>query len=302
MVLTRSAAAPTASRQRSWALALTSVAFFMTALDALVVVTALPAIHAGLGGSVATLEWTINAYTLPFAAGIITAAALGDKFGRRRMYVAGLLIFTIASAACALAPSTGALIAARAVQGLGAALVTPLSLTILAAVFPPERRASIVGIWGAIGGLAIAGGPLVGGAVVQGLNWHWIFWINVPIGLAAAILATARLPESRGPASRLDVVGVSLVGGGAVALAWGLVRTTAVGWGSAEVIVALSLGVLLIAGFVAWERRVPAPMLPLRLLRIRAFAAANATGFMSMAAISSAAFLMSQFFQLGLGY
>ena len=302
MVLTRSAAVLTASRQRSWALALTSVAFFMTALDALVVVTALPAIHAGLGGSVAALEWTINAYTLPFAAGIITAAALGDKFGRRRMYVAGLLIFTIASAACALAPSTGALIAARAVQGLGAALVTPLSLTILAAVFPPERRASIVGIWGAIGGLAIAGGPLVGGAVVQGLNWHWIFWINVPIGLAAAILATARLPESRGPASRLDVVGVSLVGGGAVALAWGLVRTTAVGWGSAEVIVALSLGVLLIAGFVAWERRVPAPMLPLRLLRIRAFAAANATGFMSMAAISSAAFLMSQFFQLGLGY
>ena len=302
MVLTRSAAVLTASRQRSWALALTSVAFFMTALDALVVVTALPAIHAGLGGSVATLEWTINAYTLPFAAGIITAAALGDKFGRRRMYVAGLLIFTIASAACALAPSTGALIAARAVQGLGAALVTPLSLTILAAVFPPERRASIVGIWGAIGGLAIAGGPLIGGAVVQGLSWHWIFWINVPIGLAAAILATARLPESRGPASRLDVVGVSLVGGGAVALAWGLVRTTAVGWASAEVIIALCLGVLLIAGFVGWERRVPAPMLPLRLLRIRPFAAANATGFMSMAAISSAAFLISQFFQLGLGY
>ena len=294
--------APAARSQRSWALVLTSVAFFMTALDALVVVTALPAIHAGLGGSVATLEWTVNAYTLPFAAGIITAAALGDRLGRRRMYVTGLILFSVASAACALAPTANALIAARAVQGLGAALVTPLSLTILAGVFPPERRGAIVGIWGAIGGLAVAGGPLVGGAVVQGLDWHWIFWINVPIGLAAAILARARLPESRGQTRRLDIGGLTLVAAGAVALAWGLVRTTAVGWSSAQVILALCAGAILMAGFIAWERRVAEPMLPLRLLRIRAFTAANATGFMSLAAISSAAFLMSQFFQLGLGY
>ncbi len=302
MQLTRTAVAPAAHSQRSWALVLTSVAFFMTALDALVVVTALPAIHASLGGSVATLEWTVNAYTLPFAAGIITAAALGDRLGRRRMYVTGLLLFTLASAACALAPSASALIAARAAQGLGAALVTPLSLTILAAVFPPERRGAIVGIWGAIGGLAVAGGPLVGGAVVQGLDWHWIFWINVPIGLAAALLSTMRLPESRGQARRLDIGGLTLVAAGAVALAWGLVRTTDVGWGSVQVITALCLGAALIAIFIGWERRVPEPMLPLRLLRIRAFTAANATGFMSLAAITSAAFLMSQFFQLGLGY
>jgi EmrB/QacA subfamily drug resistance transporter len=302
MQLTRPVSAPAAGHRRSWALVLTSVAFFMTALDALVVLTALPAIHAGLGGSVSTLEWTVNAYTLPFAAGIITAAALGDRLGRRRMYVTGLLIFTIASAACALAPDTGALIAARAVQGLGAALVTPLSLTILAGVFPAERRGSIVGIWGAIGGLAVAGGPLVGGAVVQGLDWHWIFWINVPIGLVAAILSAMRLPESRGSAARLDIGGVTLVAAGAVSLAWGLVRATSLGWGSAQVVVALCLGALLIAGFIVWESLVPVPMLPLRLLRIRAFTAANATGFMSMAAITSAAFLMSQFFQLGLGY
>jgi EmrB/QacA subfamily drug resistance transporter len=302
MQLTRPISAPAADHRRSWALVLTSVAFFMTALDALVVVTALPAIHAGLGGSVSTLEWTVNAYTLPFAAGIITAAALGDRLGRRRMYVTGLLTFTIASAACALAPDTGALIAARAVQGLGAALVTPLSLTILASLFPAERRGSIVGIWGAIGGLAIAGGPLVGGAVVQGLDWHWIFWINVPVGLVAAILSAVKLPESRGPAARLDIGGVTLVAAGAVSLAWGLVRATSLGWGSAQAIVALCLGALLIAGFIVWERLVPVPMLPLRLLRIRAFTAANATGFMSMAAITSAAFLMSQFFQLGLGY
>ncbi len=302
MQLTRPVAAPGAGHQRTWALALTSVAFFMTALDALVVVTALPAIHAGLGGSVSTLEWTVNAYTLPFAAGIITAAALGDRLGRRRMYVTGLLIFAVASAACALAPDAGALIAARVVQGLGAALVTPLSLTILAGVFPPERRGSIVGVWGAIGGLAVAGGPLVGGAVVQGLDWHWIFWINVPIGLAAAILSARQLPESRGPAARLDIGGAALVATGAVALAWGLVRAASIGWGSGQVIVALCLGALLTAGFISWERRVPAPMLPLRLLRIRAFTAANATGFLSMAAITSSAFLMSQFFQLGLGY
>jgi EmrB/QacA subfamily drug resistance transporter len=302
MQLTAPATAAAVRGQQRWALALTSVAFFMTALDALVVVTALPAIHAGLGGSVATLEWTVNGYTLPFAAGIITAAALGDKLGRRRMYVTGLVLFTIASAACALAPTATLLITARAFQGLGAALVTPLSLTILAAVFPPERRGSIIGIWGAIGGLAVAAGPLVGGAVVQGLDWHWIFWINVPIGLAAAALSVRRLPESRGPAGRLDIGGVTLVAAGAVALAWGLVRTADVGWGSAQVIAALCAGALLIASFFAWERRVSAPMLPPRLLRIRAFTAANATGFLCMAAITSAAFLMSQFFQLGLGF
>jgi EmrB/QacA subfamily drug resistance transporter len=302
MQLTGTAAARAARGQRSWALVLTSVAFFMTALDALVVVTALPAIHASLGGSVGTLEWTVNAYTLPFAAGIITAAAIGDKFGRRRMYVTGLLLFTVASAACAVAPTAGALITARAFQGLGAALVTPLSLTILAAVFPPERRGTIVGIWGAIGGLAVAGGPLVGGAVVQGLDWHWIFWINVPIGVVAAFLSTIRLPESRGQARRLDVGGLLLVAAGALVLAWGLVRTTTVGWSSVQVIGALGVGAVLIAAFIGWERRVAEPMLPLRLLRIRSFTAANATGFTSMAAITSAAFLMSQFFQLGLGY
>jgi len=290
------------TKPAGWALALTSVAFFMTALDALVVITALPAIHAGLGGSVSTLEWTVNAYTLTLAAGIITSAALGDRFGRRRMYVAGLLLFTAASAACALAPSAGLLIGARAIQGMGAALITPLSLTILASAFAAERRGAVVGIMGAIGGLAIAGGPLVGGAVVQGLDWHWIFWLNVPIGLVAAALAMSRLPESRGPAARIDLPGVAVAAIGAVALAWGLVRAVDVGWGSPQVIGALTLSVVLIAGFVAWERRASEPMLPLRLLRIRAFAAANATGFLMFASITSAAFMMAQYFQLGLGY
>ena len=285
-----------------WALALTSVAFFMVVLDSLVVITALPAIHRDLGAGLSTLEWTVNAYSLTAAAGIITAAALGDRLGRRRVFAAGLLLFAAASAACALAPSVAFLVAARAVQGVGAAMVIPLSLTILTSAFPAERRGAIVGIMGGLGGLAVAGGPLVGGAVTQGLDWHWIFWINVPIGVAAAALATWRLTESRGPAARLDLPAVGLVSAGAAGVVWGLVRGNEAGWTSPETLAALTLGVLLLAAFVAWEDRVPEPMLPLGLFRRRAFAAAGATAFLMSASIFSAAFLASQYFQLVLGY
>ena len=284
-----------------WTLALTSVAFFMVALDALVVTTALPAIHREVGGSLSTLEWVVNAYLLTFAAGIITAASLGDRLGRRRMYVVGLALFTAASAACALAPTAASLIVARALQGVGGALVTPLSLTILTSAFPPERRGSVLGIWGAIGGLAVATGPLVGGAVTQGLNWHWIFWVNVPIGLVAAVLSSRRLAESRGPASRLDLPGATLITAASVALAWGLVRASDAGWASPEAAGSLCLGILLLAGFAIWERRTAHPMLPLRLFRNRSFAAANAAGFLMTAAIIAAAFLVSQYFQLARG-
>jgi EmrB/QacA subfamily drug resistance transporter len=287
-------------------LALTSVAFFMVSLDALVVVTALPAIHRSVGGSIGTLEWAVNAYALTFAAGIITAAALGERLGRRRVYVTGLVVFTLASAACAVAPNASLLIAARAVQGLGAAAVTPLALTILAAAFPAERRGAVVGIFGGIGGLAVAGGPLVGGAVTQGLDWHWIFWINVPFGVCAVVGSLLFLPGGR-PAggadqARLDVPGAVLCAGGAALLAWGLVRAGGSGFGDSLGLAGLLGGLAVLAGFVAWERRAASPMLPLRLFRVRAFAAANITGFMSFAAIMSAAFLTAQYFQLGLGY
>src|SRR5690242_11676145 len=192
--------------QKIWTLALTSVAFFMVALDSLVVVTALPAIHRDLGGSISTLEWTVNAFTLTYAAGIITAAAMADRLGRRLIFILGLTLFTASSVACALAPTAEFLIGVRAVQGLGAAMVMPVSLTILTMAFPAERRGTIVGIWDGIGGLAVAAGPLVGGAITQGLSWHWIFWINAPIGVAAALLSLVRLPESKGPATRLDLV------------------------------------------------------------------------------------------------
>jgi EmrB/QacA subfamily drug resistance transporter len=293
---------PGASPRLPLVLALTSVAFFMVALDALVVVTALPAIHAQLGGSIDTLEWAVNSYALAFAAGIITAATLGDRLGRRRVYVVGLVLFSVASAACALAPSAGMLIAARVVQGIGAAAVTPLSLTILTGTFGPARRGAVVGIWGGIGGLAVAGGPLVGGAVVQGLNWHWIFWINVPIGLAAAAASAIFLPESRAGAAKLDLLGVPLAAGAAVALAWGLVHAGEAGWSDPGVVASLLAGAVLLAGFIHREHTAAQPMLPLRLFRIRAFSAANLTGFAMSGAIFSAAFLTSQYFQFGLGY
>ena len=285
-----------------WTLALTAVAFLMITLDALVVVTALPAIHRDLGAALAQLEWTINAFTLTFAAGIITAAALGDRVGRRRVFVAGLAVFTVASAACAIAPTAAALIAARAIQGFGAAMVMPLSLTILVSAFPPARRGAIVGIWGALGGIGVAGGPLVGGAVTQGLDWHWIFWVNVPIGVVAIVLSLLRLAESRGPATRLDLLAVALVGGGATAVVWALIRAGETSWTAIDVVAALGVGVLLLATFIAWEARAPEPMLPLRLFASGAFTSAVATSFLLSGSIFSAAFLVAQFFQVALGY
>jgi EmrB/QacA subfamily drug resistance transporter len=285
-----------------WTLVLTSVAFLMVTLDALVVVTALPAIHRDLGAALSQLEWTINAFTLTFAAGIIIAAALGDRFGRRRVFVIGLAVFSLASAACALAPNAGILIAARAVQGLGAAMVMPLSLTILFAAFPPERRGAVVGIWGALGGIGVAAGPLVGGAVTQGLDWHWIFWVNVPIGIVAIALSLLRLTETRGPATRLDLVAAALVGAGATGIVWGLIRAGEIGWTSSEVVATLAAGLGLVLGFIAWEARAAEPMLPLRLFRSRTFTASIVTSSLMAGSIFSGAFLVAQFFQIGLGY
>jgi len=285
-----------------WVLALTSLAYFIVVLDSLVVVTALPRMQQDLHAGLATLQWTVNAYGIAFAAGIITAAALGDRFGRRRVFITGLALFTVASAACAVAPGATALIAARAVQGLGGAAVLPLSLTILTTAFPAQRRGAIVGIYGGLAGLAVAVGPLVGGAVTEGLDWHWIFWINVPLGVAGTLLSLRLLPESYGVAARLDLPGVALVTAGVVGVVWGLARTTQTGWGSAEVITALACGAVLLAGFFGWEARAAEPMLPLRLLRIRTFAAGNATGFLMTGSTFSAAFLITQYFQFALGY
>jgi EmrB/QacA subfamily drug resistance transporter len=291
-----------AMTRRIWTLALTSTAFFMVTLDTLVVVTALPSIHRDLGGTISTLEWTVNAFVLTYAAGIITASTLGDRFGRRVVFIAGLTVFTATSIACALAPSAEFLIAARAVQGLGAAMVMPVSLTILTSAFPAERRGSIVGIWGGIGGLAVAAGPVVGGAITQGLSWHWIFWVNAPIGIAAVLLSLLELPESHGPAVRLDPVANLLIAAGSAGVVWGLIRAGDEGWQSTATIGTLAAGLLLLAGFVAWEARADQPMVPMHFFRNLTFSSGTATGFLMSGTITAAAFLTAQYMQFGLGY
>jgi EmrB/QacA subfamily drug resistance transporter len=283
-------------------LGLTSIAYFMVVLDALVVVTALPRMQQDLHTGLAALQWTVNSYGIAFAAGIITAAALGDRFGRRRVFTLGLELFTLSSSACALAPDAATLIVARSVQGLGAAVVLPLSLTILTTAFPPQRRGLIVGIYGGLAGLAVAAGPLVGGAVVESLDWHWIFWVNVPIGLLAAVLGTRLLPESHGAPQRLDLFGVALVTGGVVALVWALVRVNGLGWSSPQSAGMLVAGCVLLLAFVRWQRRAHAPLVPIWLFRNQAFAAGTVTTFLMSGATFAAAFLITQEFQFARGY
>ena len=280
-----------------WVLIVASVASLMVALDALVVTTALPTIRADLGASIEQLEWTVNAYTLSFAVLLMTGAALGDRFGRRRLFAAGLALFSLASAACGLAPSVGALIAARAVQGAGAALAMPLGLTLLSAAYPPERRARALGIFSGITGLAVLGGPVIGGAITQGIAWQWIFWINVPIGLLTIPVVFRRVAESYGPRSAPDTAGLALVTGAALGLVWALVRGNSAGWGSVEVVGALAVGVVLAVAFVLWERRATEPMLPMGLFASRPFSSGNAAIFFLSTALYGAVFFMAQFLQ-----
>jgi EmrB/QacA subfamily drug resistance transporter len=284
-----------------WTFAVTSIALFMVVLDNLVVSTAIPVIRVDLDASLEQLEWTVNAYTLTFAVLLLTGAALGDRFGRRRMFLIGLAIFTGASAAAALAPSIEALIAARAVQGVGGAIVTPLSLTILSDAFPAERRGLAIGAWSGIAGLAVAAGPLVGGAVVEGISWQWIFWLNVPVGLVLLPLGL-RLRESHGPDRALDLPGLALASGGLLGIVWSLVNGNADGWTSTGIVSALTAGAGLLAAFVLWELRAREPMLPLRFFRNRAFAAANGASLLMYFGMFGSIFLLTQFFQTAQGF
>src|SRR3954469_8223853 len=259
-----------------WTLAIASVAVFMVTLDTLVVTTAIPVIRRDLNASLSGLEWTVNAYTLTFAVLLLTGAALGDRFGRRRLFAIGLGVFTLASAGAALAGSAEELILFRAIQGLGGAIVLPLTLTILSASVPKAKRGLALGIWSGISGLAVALGPLVGGTIVQGLSWHWIFWLNVPIGIVLIPLVLSRLNETRGANNALDLPGLALSAVGLLGIVWGVVRGNDAGWLSPEVTATISGGAVLLALFVLWELRAAAPMLPMRFFRNRTFAAANA--------------------------
>jgi EmrB/QacA subfamily drug resistance transporter len=291
----------TPTRNRGWTLAIVSIGLFMVVLDNLVVSVALPSIHRDLGASIQSLEWTVNAYVLSYAVLLLTGAALGDRYGRKRAFVSGIALFTISSAAAALAPTIGLLILARAIQGVGAAIVTPLTLTLLADAFPPERRGVAIGVWSGISGVAVALGPLVGGAVVQAASWHWIFWINVPIGAALVPLALARLDESYGSSGQLDLRGLGLGSAGLFGLVFGLVRSQSLGWTNTEVLVALIAGALLIVAFVIHERRTPAPMLPMSFFANRGFAVTNVVSLSMYFGMFGSIFFLSQFLQNVLG-
>ena len=289
------------STRRTWTLVLVSIGLFMVVLDNLVVSVALPSIHRDLGASIQALEWTVNGYVLAYAVLLLTGAALGDRFGRKRMFIAGIALFTASSAAAALAPTSGLLIAARAAQGAGAAIATPLTLTLLAAAFPQEKRGLALGVWSGISGIAVDLGPLVGGAVIEGLNWHWIFWINVPIGIVLVPLAARQLQESRGPYGDLDLRGLSLASGGLLGVVYGLVRSQSQGWTDPAIVASLVGGALLLVAFVAWELRAPRPMLPMQFFARRSFAVTNAVSLSMYFGMFGSIFFLSQFLQNVLG-
>jgi EmrB/QacA subfamily drug resistance transporter len=286
-----------AAAAKAWVLVLTSIGSLMAVLDAMVVATSLSTMRVELGASLETLQWTMNAYNLSFAVLLLTGAALGDRFGRRRMFVAGLALFVAASVACALAGNAGSLIAARAIQGAGAAMVMPLAMALLSAAFPPEERARALGIFSSITGLALIVGPVAGGAISEGLAWQWIFWLNVPVGLVLIPLAARRIPESYGPGAAIDVPGVMLVAGAAFGAVWGLMRGNSIGWSNFEVLGALAAGLLLAMAFVLWELRTREPMVPMRFFRARAFSAGIGANFLFCAAMYGVVFLLPQFLQ-----
>ena len=287
-----------AARPLAAVLAAVGIPTFMVTLDNLVVSTALPVIRTDLHSSLADLQWFVNAYTLPFAAFLLTAAALGDRIGRRRMFLFGITVFTLASAAAGLASESWQLTAARAIQGLGGAAVAPLALTLLAQAVPDNMRTAAVGIWGGISGLGVAVGPVVGGAVVEGLDWHWIFWLNVPVGVVAVILAATLLDESRGGARKLDPLGLLLSASGMLLLIWGVVDGPDRGWSSPRVLTMLIGGGVLIASFIAWQARNRDPMLPLGLFRSRGFSLVNIVTLTFSAGTFGSVFLLAQFFQV----
>ncbi|HEY2441876.1 MAG TPA: DHA2 family efflux MFS transporter permease subunit [Streptosporangiaceae bacterium] len=292
------ASAPVSRRTMIWTVIITSVAVFMVSLDNLVVTTALPSIREHLHASLESLEWTVNAYTLTFAVLLLTGATLGERFGRRRIFTAGLAIFTLASAAAALAPNASVLVLARAVQGAGGALVLPLSMTILSSAVPVAKRGAALGFWGAMSGLAVAVGPVVGGAVTEGASWQWIFWLNVPIGVIVIPLAARMLAKGEASRARLDLRGVALVSAGLLGVVFGLVRGNAHGWTSGQVLGSIIGGAILLAGFAAWELRAPSPMLPLRMFASRGFTATNVASFLFSAGMFGAIFLLAQFLQV----
>jgi EmrB/QacA subfamily drug resistance transporter len=284
------------SRRERTTIAITGAALFMVVLDNLIVASTLPAIQRSLGSSLDSLEWVLDAYILAFGVLMLTAAALGERYGRRKLFVIGVVLFTVSSAAGALAPTAGTLIAARAIEGIGGAIITPLTLTLLTAAFSVERRSAALGAWSAIAGVGVAAGPIAGGLLTSALSWHWIFWVNVPIGIAIAVLAPRMLEESRGRREHIDVVGLGLVSTGLFAVVLATVRANSVGWGSAQTLAPYLAGIALLAAFIRWEARSDHAMVPLRLFSSRQFSGANIANFLLALTMFSGFVMVVQFF------
>jgi EmrB/QacA subfamily drug resistance transporter len=301
MSATQSALRPRAEQKitsvQRWTLALASVGSFLVVLDMLAVSTALPALRVALHGTITTLDWTVNAYTLSFAVLMMTAAGLGDRWGRKPTYVGGLVLFAAASAACALAPNVGVLIAARAVQGVGAAVLMPLALSLINTAFPAQRRGWAMGTFGSVTGLGSVLGPVLGGVITQAASWSWIFWINVPVSILTAAAVLLRVPDSRGTVRRLDPAGLVLGGIAALALVWGVVRAAGSGWGDPLVVGSLVVGIVALVALIGWERRAAQPMVPLRLFADRGFATGSAGIFLMNASLTAVVFFTAQFLQ-----
>jgi EmrB/QacA subfamily drug resistance transporter len=292
---------PYDNRGKSWVLGASSLAAFMVALDTQVLTAALVTIRSDFGVPIEMLQWTVNAYNLSFAVLLLTGAALGDRFGRRRLFAFGIALFALASIGCALSTGIVGLIAARAVEGAGAALVIPLAMALLSGAFPREERARALGIFSGVTGFAVLAGPAAGGFITENFGWQWIFWINLPIGLIAIVVALTRLRESFGAAAGLDIAGLALVAAAAFTGVWGLLRGNGSGWASAEVLTAFVAGSFLLAAFVVLRLRASSPMVPMRLFRSRSFSAGVVASFLFYAAMYGVLFLLPQFLQTVLG-
>jgi EmrB/QacA subfamily drug resistance transporter len=287
------------ARHKWLVLACVTFSLFMIMLDNTVVTVALPAIQSGLHASLSQLEWVVDAYALVFAVLLLPGGKLADFLGRRRIFLLGIIVFSLASLWCALATSGGMLITARGVQGLGAALMLPPTLAIIAETFAPEERGLAFGIWAAISGAALAIGPLVGGILVQGAHWSWIFYINVPIGVVGILSTLVLVPESRDSSAeqRLDIPGLLTSGAAMFALVFGLIESNKRGWSSGLIVGCMVAAAVLLAAFVLVERRQRLPMLDLALFRNRTFDAANAVGLLIMCALFGFIFFMSIYLQ-----
>lgn len=293
---------PSNTAAPGWTLALAGLASFTVALDALVTAAALTSIQQDFDASLADLQWVTNAYNLSFAVLLSVGAALGDRVGRKRVFVAGIVLFAFASVACAMSTSVAMLVVSRTLQGAGAAMVTPVALALISVAYPAERRGRALGIFGGITGLAPLCGPALGGAISETLHWSGIFWINIPIALVLVPLAMTKLGESRGQGAKLDIAGILLIAGFSFAAVWGLMRGTEIGWNDVEVLAALGAALVAAVVFVLWQRRAGDALIPPRLFGGKGFSGALVAAFCLYGALYAALFFITQFEQVAQGF